>query len=624
MASLSRRFWLLTALCALLGSTLLLPGLSGGFLLDDPPTITENAAVTITTLDAASLMQAASGFVAGGGSRALPMLTFALNYWWSGPDPAAFKAVNIAIHALTTLSLAVFFRLLLASAGWPNQRTTLVAPALALAWAIHPMQVSSVLYVVQRMQTLGTLFLVLALQAYLKMRLAQIDGTRNRQYGMLTGLYWALALACKEDSILLPAYTLALELTVLRFRSMQPGSAQRLRHGYLLAYAAAALIFLFFILPHYWSWEHYRYRDFSSSERLLTQARVLTMYLGQILWPIPSHLPFYYDDLQPSRGLLQPWTTLPSLLLVVGLLGLAWFLRHRRSLFALGIFLFFAGHAISSNVIGLELAFEHRNHFPLIGITLAIGDLLAAANTRLHPDARILAASCAATLVALGFCTWQRADAWGSPLGFARYSARIASHSERALGTLCSTTFDLSTGKPGTPLFDEALAACNQGANLSLGASALTSLVLLKTIDGSVRQTDWDRLFQRMRDVTMSPSNIGIAWHLIRYSSGDPRIDPSNVLTVLDIISSRTKFRPEEYAAFGFYAIKNNLDDDALRYFVRAVQYSPPGSELPAALVDDLRREGLIFFAERIQTVIGKKNQGPTEKPTASQEIMKR
>jgi hypothetical protein len=607
MASLSHRFWLLASLCALFGGALLLPGLGGSFLLDDPPTITENAAVTITTLDAASLVQAASGFVAGGGSRALPMLTFALNYWWNGPDPAAFKAVNIAIHALTTLSLAVFFRLLLTSAGWPSQRTALVAPALALAWAIHPLQVSSVLYVVQRMQTLGTLFLVLALWAYLKMRLAQIDGARSRQYGMLASLCWALALACKEDSVLLPAYTLALELTVLRFRSMQPELAQRLRRGYLLACAAAALVFLFFVLPHYWSWEHYRYRDFSSSERLLTQARVLAMYLGQILWPLPSHLPFYYDDLQPSRGLLQPWTTLPSLLLVVGLLELAWFLRQRRPLFALGIFLFFAGHAVSSNIIGLELAFEHRNHFPLIGAVLAIGDLLAAAYSRLRPNARILASACTVIFVALGLCTWQRAEAWGSPLGFARYSARIAPHSERALGTLCSTTFDLSTGKPGTPFFDEALAACNQGANLSVGASALTSLVLLKTIDGSVRQSDWDRLFQRMRTVTMSPSNIGIIWHIIRYSSGDPRIDPSNVLTTLDIIANRAEFRPEEYAAFGYYALKNQLDDDALRYFIRAVQYSPTGSGLPAALVADLRREGLIFFAERIQAVMDNK-----------------
>src|SRR5690606_36265573 len=136
---------------------------------------------------------------------------------------------------------------------------------------------------------------------------------RSRQHGVLAGLCWALALACKEDSALLPAYTLALELTVLRFRAAQPAIARGIRRTYLAAGLLGLAVFLFIVLPRYWSWDAYGGRDFSTPERLLTQARVLAMYLGQIAWPLPSRLPFYYDDLQPSRGLLQPWTTLPSL-----------------------------------------------------------------------------------------------------------------------------------------------------------------------------------------------------------------------------------------------------------------------------------------------------------------------
>src|SRR3546814_15829611 len=95
-------------------------------------------------------------------------------------------------------------------------------------------------------------------------------------------------------------------------------------------------------------------------------------------------MPFYYDWLQPSRGLLQPWTTLPAIGVVLGLLGLAWHLRSRWPLFALGVFLFFASHFIASNVIPLELAFEHRNHFALVGAVLAVGSLLAHAGQRLR------------------------------------------------------------------------------------------------------------------------------------------------------------------------------------------------------------------------------------------------
>src|SRR3546814_8447978 len=102
---------------------------------------------------------------------------------------------------------------------------------LALAWAAHPLQVSSVLYAVQRFQTMGTLFLVLALWAYLKARQAQIEGRPGRTGLLLALLLWVAAMGCKEDSVLLPAYTLALELTVLRFSANSTRLAGILRRA---------------------------------------------------------------------------------------------------------------------------------------------------------------------------------------------------------------------------------------------------------------------------------------------------------------------------------------------------------------------------------------------------------
>src|SRR3546814_17931920 len=93
-------------------------------------------------------------------------------------------------------------------------------------------------------------------------------------------------------------------------------------------------------------------------------------------------MPFYYDWVQPSRSLLEPWTTLPAIAAVLALLGTAWSLRTRWPLFALGVFLFFAAHFIASNVVGLELAFEHRNHFALIGMVLAFGRQIGRASCR--------------------------------------------------------------------------------------------------------------------------------------------------------------------------------------------------------------------------------------------------
>jgi protein O-mannosyl-transferase len=606
-----RNFMLLAALCAMLAALVLLPGLGGAFLLDDEPTITDNPAVQITDLSTASLMQAAYGFKVGGGSRALPMLTFGLDYWRAGLDPAAFKATNILIHALTAIALACFFRLVLAMSGWPRKRAELMGAALALTWAIHPLQVSSVLYIVQRMQTMGTLFLILALWAYLKMRQAQIAGERSRQYGVITGLAWVLALASKEDSILLPAYALALELTVLRFRAAQPGLAKGLRRAYMLATLVGGAIFLAIVVPRYWHWDAYPTRDYSSWERLLTQTRVLAMYLSQILFPLPSHLPFHYDWLQPSRGLLQPWSTLPSVLLVLGMLGAAWLVRVRRPMFALGVFLFFAGHFITSNVVGLELAFEHRNHFPLIGAVLAIGDLLVGAIARMRLQRRAAIAAFVLLLAALGGATLMRATTWGSPLGFAQAGTRIAPQSERAWIDLCRIHFDLSAGDPENPHFEEALHACSKGSTMAYGASNLASLAVMKSIKGIATPDDWNLLQERMRTTTMTASNAGVAWYLVRYSNGDARVDARNVIPVIDIVGARAGFRPEEYAGFGYYAAKKGLDAEAYRYFAKAIENSPPRSTLPAALVADLHAEGHVEWARRLEAFARSQGKWP-------------
>src|SRR5690606_9164270 len=128
-----------------------------------------------------------------------------------------------------------------------------------------------------------TLFLVLALWAYLRGRQAQIAGHHARTSFLLGGLAWALAMGCKEDSALLPAYTLALELTVLQFAAKHHRTTTLLRRGYLLSVLAAAAVYVLVVVPHYWQWEAYQGRDYSTPERLLTQARVLCMYIWQIV-----------------------------------------------------------------------------------------------------------------------------------------------------------------------------------------------------------------------------------------------------------------------------------------------------------------------------------------------------
>ncbi len=172
----THRFLLAGLVVALLAGLLFIPGLPGDFLFDDIPNIVNNRVIHLTELTLASIVDVLSTQQVSGNLRGLPMLTFALDYWRAGgiADPATFKTTNLLIHALTTFVLAWFFRSLLSLIGVPQRRIAPMAIALAFAWAAHPLQVSSVLYAVQRLQTMGTLFLVLALTAYLQARMAQI------------------------------------------------------------------------------------------------------------------------------------------------------------------------------------------------------------------------------------------------------------------------------------------------------------------------------------------------------------------------------------------------------------------------------------------------------------------
>ena len=182
----SRCFCLFSLLVAAVATVFFVPALSGGFVLDDGFNILQNRLLYVEVLSADNLTKAALSFHDGVGGRPLPMLSFALDYWRAGSmDATVFKTTNLFIHGCTVYFLALFLRRLLLLADWAPASAAAGALVLALAWGIHPMQVSSVMYVVQRMQTMETLFLVLALWSYLGVRQIQISGAgRGRLQGI--------------------------------------------------------------------------------------------------------------------------------------------------------------------------------------------------------------------------------------------------------------------------------------------------------------------------------------------------------------------------------------------------------------------------------------------------------
>jgi len=412
--------------CVLLATFLVYrPGLNGPFIFDDSLNILSNQHLRMQDLSLASLREAAFSSPAGLFQRPLSMLSFALDFYFHSGDLATypFKLTNLLIHMLNGLAIFVLTQMLISflrkhrQSQLPAAYPDWLALAVSTAWLLHPLNLTSVLYVVQRMNSLAALFTFLGMCCYLWGRIRVFDGQRGGIAAILAGffVFTPLALLSKENGALLPFFLLALEVTLFRFKTAQP-LAQRFLIGlFVVCTALPMLAVVSYIALHPdWLLGGYLRREFTLSERLMTEARVVWFYLRLIILPSTALMGVFHDDISVSQSLFDPSTTLPAILGVVALPLSAWLLRKRLPLFSFGILFFLVGHGMESTVFPLELVHEHRNYLPSFGILLAFFHLLL---EPLHAVSAQLPRRAAAVLLIGLFAagTFSRANDWASP-----------------------------------------------------------------------------------------------------------------------------------------------------------------------------------------------------------------
>lgn len=578
------------------------PGLSGDFLFDDFPNIITNPLVHLQSLDISSLHRAALGYQPGEIGRPLATLSIALNWYLGGKDAWGYKVAGLGVHLVNAWLIFLLARRLLSLAGSTMPWSRWAPLAIALFWAVHPLQVSSVLYIVQRMETMSLTFVLLGLLAYLRGRSRQIASQRGWPWLVGAVVLSLLGLLSKETAILFPAYFLALELTILGFTSASERTTRNLRWAYAAGVALAVLLFAFVIFPHYATPGYFSGRNFTWDERLLTQLRVLPMYLGQMLLPLPGTMTFYYDQLAVSRGWLSPPTTLFGGLLLATLLTSAIWLRRRVPLYALGIFWFFAAHVLTSNVIPLELVFEHRNYFALFGIVLALADLLhrvPVSDSRLKPMISVVA------LIGLGGLACIRSATWGDPFTLAMDLAQRNPQSARAANDLATLYVAMSDSLPNSPFFDFAAAEFERSSLLP-SASPLPEqgLILMHaTVGKPVKDEWWQRLIHKVKTRPISPQESMAVLGLMRQRYEGVELDDDRLSEALRALLDRKRQPAHVYARIGDYALTYLNDEDfADRMFLSAIEYSTHDPEYGARVLSVLVAEGRARQAKLVES----------------------
>ena len=437
----------LLALLLLAGWWAYQPGLSGAFLFDDFKNLGQLGDYG-RVRDWPSLLLYVTAGDADPTGRPLAMLSFLLDAddWPADPEP--FKYTNILLHLLNGLLLAWLLLWLGRRLRLAPGRAAAAALLAAVLWTLHPLWVSTTLYVVQREAMLAATFCLLGLLLWVAGR----DRIEQRKGGgvplMVAGAWGcsALALLCKGNGILLPLLIGVTEFSLPgRVDARAPGNAGLLRRmQQILLAPPAALIALWLGHALVLGIVHGpTEQGWTIPQRLLSQPRAILSYL-QLLW-VPRGSPggLLNDDFRLSTDLLHPWTTLPALLLVVALLAAGLRLRRRYPAVSVALLFYFAGHLVESSVLPLELYFEHRNYLPAMLLFWPLALWLCSAAAPL-PRLRVVVATLLPCLLAL--LAHARAVVWGRPFEQAQLFAQASPHSSRA--QMAAAYYLLAYGRP--------------------------------------------------------------------------------------------------------------------------------------------------------------------------------
>lgn len=464
------------------------PGLQGGFLFDDYINLPSLGAQGPIDNWPAFWRYITSG-TADPTGRPLTLLTFLLdaNDWPASPYP--FKCTSLALHLINgVLLFCLLLRLGAALHDDDKEKTQKSAMVATALWLLHPLFVSTTLYIVQREAMLPATCVLSGLLTWLHGRDLILRG--RVKPGIIVSVagivgFTLLGTLAKANGALLPLFVLLLEYIVIRPRRPIEVPLGRTSYRTMLSIfavlpAAAVLAYLIWVGVHGMTAGNVPSRPWSYAQRLLTEPRVIVDYLALLWAPRIDSTGLFNDQYVPSISLFRPLSTFVSLLALTALLGIARkFLRCFPPLSAAIVF-FLAGHLIESSSIPLELYFEHRNYLPALLMFWPLAEWLA------DRKKLVLLKTTLIWLLplALALLTHSRAQIWGNELAQALIWARINPDSPRAQANAAQA--EMQAGRPdlGAARLQQWLAHRPNDLQISF------NLLGAKCMMGSVSQDD--------------------------------------------------------------------------------------------------------------------------------------
>ena len=440
-------------------------GVKSPFLFDDLPNLSRLSELQGSQLFSQDFWAFVFSGMAGPTGRPVSLFTFALQAeHWPG-NPAAFKSINVAIHLFNgfLLSLIIF---VFAHLHDPKQRQqiSLIGYFAVAIWLIHPIHTATIYLTVQRMVLLSSCFTLIVVLGHLSGRYFYEKGKDNTGLAIMVcsqGVFGLLAVLAKESGVLLLVYLAVLELTLLKHLRADGLFLWWRRLGIFLP---IFLLVLYFIIFHESAvLNAYAIREFSLVERLMTEWRVLWIYVVDLLFPQFTKFGLI-SDVSTSTGLFNPITTVVSLLGWAVVVALALIRKTTMPVIGFCVFWYLGGHVLESSFVGLELFFYHRNYLPSLGVIVGLVASLVWLMGKLS-DTRISYMVLATVLIFCLSMTYRIANLWTQPIRQAEVWLENAPESKRAKEFLASSYYQAGMRKEAVEIYKPMIGQYNNVMN---------------------------------------------------------------------------------------------------------------------------------------------------------------
>lgn len=355
-------------------------------------------------------------------TRPISNLSFAINYYIGGDRVQGYHIFNICIHIISSIALyyLIFNTLYILNDPRFKNLHFEISFFTALIWLTHPLNTQSVTYIVQRMNSMASMFFILSILFYILARKQQNSTDFRHKCSkdvvflfLVSFTSGILAIGSKEIAATLPIAIIAYEWFF--FQKLAPSWVKEKALFFIAMIASFAVIAFIYTKGNLADavFTGYNFRDFTLYERLFTQLRVIVHYFELLLAPLPDNLSLDYS-FPLSTSLFKPITTLFCAIFLTGLLLTGFIIATRERLLSFCIFWFFLNLIIESSVIPLEIIYEHRTYLPSMFFILFFVILAF----RLLNYPKVTVAILLSLSIIFSYWTIQRNDTWNNPILF--------------------------------------------------------------------------------------------------------------------------------------------------------------------------------------------------------------